>query len=117
MDYSALEKLLTIPKKTDASKAKKEQFKEQMMELFGEQGVTKQSIEYLKKGFGFSGVSPLADFYKSTPKELKRETAKAILDTGLLNCQDRQLSFKAGIGLLASCFGWCDGQGLFAPNR
>ena len=59
MDYSQLDMLMTVSKKGDASKDKKNQFNNLLKSYILENGYTDQAEKYLFDGFSFCGATPI----------------------------------------------------------
>lgn len=101
MDYTILDDLMTLPKKTDASKEKKNAFVEQMGRLLEEEGLSDKSIYYLRNGFGFAETKPIASYLISLDEEKREKEIERLIASDLLHGKDNSSSFRFGISLLA----------------
>lgn len=102
MDYSTLEELMAIQKKTESSQVKKTLFKKEMKQLLYEEGFTIQAEEYIFRGFSFGGADVVLDFMKSKPIEEQKSIFNAVVNGVLYKGNDKGISFKFLIALLGA---------------
>lgn len=98
MDYSILDQLIKVKKKSDASMEKKKNFKSELIKLLNEEGYTKRAENYLYSGFTFSEASPFFEYIKDRKDkyEIYRELTK-----GQRFNNDKQITLKLELNLLA----------------
>ncbi len=106
MDFSKLDELMAMPKKTDASKQNKKCFVDQMGILLGEEGLSENAIKYLKSGFGFAGAKPLAIYIQKYKDEERNRVVDAVFSSELLCGKDKVSAFKFCVNLSAYSIEW-----------
>lgn len=102
MNYEKLEQLMSIPKKTDASKAKIEEYQTEMATLFAEEGFSQSAEKYLWKGFGFCGAKPLSIYMEKLSKEERIKVFESFIKNELFKKNEKGMAFRMLVGLLSS---------------
>ena len=106
MDYSTLDELVAIPKKSNAPKAKIALYLEEIEKLLKEEGISEKAASYLRAGFPFAGALPVAEYLKDLPDQLFDETV-CNLCVGDLFRGENIVSFKYAVSLMGysvTCF-------------
>lgn len=98
MDYKKLDKLISIPKKADASKQKKTEFYNELTELLKEEGYSKKAEEYLFSGFSLCGALPFFNYMKNSENKLEIYN---ILTRGDKFNNERIIALQIELNLLA----------------
>ena len=104
MNYSILDDLIRIEKKSDASKEKKQTYLHEMKTLLFEEGYSKKSEYYIIKGFTFAGTEPLAIYMQSLSEQQKIDTINQIISGVEYRANKSGSAFKLLINLLAHAF-------------
>lgn len=71
MDYRKLDELIHMPKKSGASKEKRNQFYKEFMMLLDEEGYSRKAEECLFLGWSFCGVKPFFDYMKKSENKIE----------------------------------------------
>lgn len=106
MDYTKLDDLMKITKKGDASQTNKNLFTEEMCRMLKEEGLTEQSIEYMRNGFGFSSAKPLAIYIRQSSEDHRREIIDRVMQSDLVKSGDKVAAFKMAVSLSAYSIQW-----------
>ena len=101
MNFEKLEQLITIPKKTDASKATRKEYKTEMIKLFQEEGLSEIAEKYLWGGFSFCGAEPLFDFLNSRANGEKLKIIDKFFKCNSYIKNEKSNGFKMCLSLLA----------------
>lgn len=101
MNFDILNELMEIPKKTEASKAKKKLYVEQIGLLLSENGISKDAVNYLKKGFSFAEAKPVVIYLQKLPKEQRSSEIAKLLSSDIFKGGDKLLAFRFSISLAA----------------
>ena len=101
MDFGVLNDLLNKPKKTDASKATRRSYIEQVMLLLKEEGFSPTAIKYLKGGFSYAGAKPIALYIQELPEEKKVDEINRLLQSEIFKGNDNSSAFRFGVSLTA----------------
>ena len=100
MDYTHLDSLMEISKKSDAPKEKKRVYFENMFALFSEEGYSDNAEMYFFKGFSFNGAFPVFEFMKKLDDNDKNNFITNILKGEKYNENENGTSLKILIHLL-----------------
>lgn len=98
MDTEVIEKLLQIKRKSEASKAKKNEFLNEWLSYVSEQGFNDKAEEFLYDGFSFLGMVPFITYLSKTND--KQETVYQLL-SGKYFYKNNSITFKVMLHLLA----------------
>jgi hypothetical protein len=103
MDYSQLDMLMTVSKKGDASKDKKNQFNNLLKSYILENGYTDQAEKYLFDGFSFCGATPIFEIMINKTNTDDRLAIFMSISNGKLFCKNEKgITFKLLISLLGN---------------
>lgn len=106
MNYEALDELITISRKSEASKATQKKYIEQMELLLNEEGLSESAQKYLRSGFGYAGAKSLAIYIQKNTGEKRTEAITQSLSSDLIKGSDKVAAFKFGINLSAYSVMW-----------
>lgn len=106
MNFDTLNELIEMPKKAEASKAKKKTYLEQMQQLLSEEGFSSSAVKYLKSGFTFSGAKPIAVYLQKIPTDQRQTEIEKLLASDLFRGGDKLVAFRFGISLSAYSVEW-----------
>lgn len=101
MNLEKLNELMEISKKSDASKAVKKAYKEEMVALLKEEGISSSVERYLWGGFSFCGAQPLFEYAKELEKEEKVRVLEKIIKTETFTKNEKCNAFRMCISWLA----------------
>ena len=101
MDFGVLNDLVNKPKKTDASKATRHSYIEQIMLLLKEEGFSPTAIKYLKGGFSYAGAKPIALYLQELPEEKTEDEINRLLQSEIFKGNDNSSAFRFGVSLIA----------------
>lgn len=101
MNYEKLEQLISIPKKTDASKATRREYKTEISKLLNEEGFSENAEKYLWSGFSFCGARPMFDYINSHKKEIQLKIIDSLFKCRTYSKNEKSNGFKMCISLLA----------------
>ena len=107
MNFEKLEQLIVIPKKSDASKATREEFKNEMLSLLKEEGFSEQAEKYLWAGFSFCGAESLFDYLNSQTNEDQVKTIDELFKCVSYVKNEKSNGFKMCLSLLAYELKYC----------
>ena len=97
MDYSKLEELVAIEKKSNASKEKREMFCDELLTLLKQEGFSNSAQKYIKSGFSFCGAKPLALYIAS--KDDTFACLKELITTDMFKGNENKISHKIAVSL------------------
>ena len=100
MDLTRIDELAKCEKKSSASKAVKEEYKNELIKLFEEEGYSTESEKYLYSGLTFCGAKPLFEYYLSLDNENRIDLLNKIFSSGCFKSNERGCAFKICISLL-----------------
>lgn len=100
MDYSIIENLLKISKKSNAPKDKKEEFCDQYLELLKAEGYTEKSERYILEGFTFEGALPIAEFLVPLNSEERIKFLQTVMSGKRYKNNEKGFAFKFSVNIL-----------------
>ena len=106
MNLDTLNELIEMPKKAEASKAKKKLYVEQMGILLSEESFSSTSIKYLKSGFSFAGAKPIAIYLQKIQEDRKDSELEKLLTCEIFRSGDKVTAFRFGVSLSAYSIEW-----------
>jgi len=101
MAYSQLDNLMKIPKKGDASKEKKEEYRKIMFTLLSEDGYTPVAERYFFEGFSFCGALPVFDYIQNLDDTAKFKFITEITRGTMYDNNEKGTTLKILIHLLS----------------
>lgn len=101
MDYTTLDQLMTIRKKSDANKGKKQLYCKEIINALYEVGIAPEIEKYLKEGFSFASTEPIQQYLLSLPDDEQQKQVKKLFDSKMFSENDRGISLKICMSLLA----------------
>lgn len=107
MNHEKLEQLIVIPKKSEASKATRKDFKTEMINLLQEEGLSEKAEKYLWAGFSFCGAEPLFDFLNSKTREEQLSIIDGLFKSNAYTKNEKSNGFKMCLSLLAYELNYC----------
>lgn len=107
MNFEKLEQLIAIPKKSDASKATRKEFKNEILSLLQEEGFSENAEKYLWAGFSFCGAEPLFDYLKFQTKEDQVKIIDELFKCVSYVKNEKSNGFKMCLSLLAYELKYC----------
>lgn len=102
MNYEKLEQLISIPKKSEASKAKIEEYQTEMMALLCEESFSQNAEKYLWGGFSFCGSKPLSLYLGKLSKEERNQVIEKIIKCDSFKKNEKGSAFKIMVSLLGA---------------
>ena len=106
MDYTLLDELVAIQKKTEASKSTKAQYATEMANLLAIEGLSDRAVHYLKTGAAFSAALPFSEYIKQLPLDERSTQISALLSSSMLRGDDKPNAFRYAISLLGYSVTW-----------
>ena len=100
MDLTKLSELIEIPKKSEASKEKKQDFLDEMMMLLVEEGYSATAEKCLCEGFSFCGTMPVAMYIKSKSIAERQEVINSIFSGSKYRSNEKGIAFKLAVSYL-----------------
>lgn len=107
MNFEKLEQLIAIPKKSDASKATRKEFKNEILSLLQEEGFSENAEKYLWAGFSFCGAEPLFDYLNFQTKEDQVKIIDELFKCVSYVKNEKSNGFKMCLSLLAYELKYC----------
>ena len=107
MNFEKLDELVAIPKKSDASKAIRKEYKAEIAKLLKEDGFSESAEKYLWSGFSFCGAEPLFDFVNFHEKDQQAGIIEKILKCRTYIKNEKSNGFKMCISLLIYELNYC----------
>ena len=107
MNFEKLDQLIAIPKKSDASKATRKEYKAEISKLLEEEGFSVNAEKYLWSGFSFCGAEPLFDFINFQAKENQPVLVEKLLKCRTYIKNEKSNGFKMCLSLLAYELNYC----------
>lgn len=107
MNFEKLDQLIAIPKKTDASKATRKEYKAEISKLLREDGFSENAEKYLWSGFSFCGAEPLFDFINFQARENQHVLVEKLLKCRTYIKNEKSNGFKMCLSLLAYELNYC----------
>lgn len=104
MPHYSFDKLLEMPKKTEASKECKRQYLSEMKQKLVDVGLSEENLDYLKVGFSFCGARPLAEYLLERSGEDRVTTVKEFLSAPIVKKNEKNWAFRMEVGLLGFFF-------------
>lgn len=106
MDYTQLNELVAIEKKSNASKEKKTIYRDELIALLNEESFSDNAQKYIKSGFAFCAAEPLAKYISSQKDE--RECLKRLFATDMYKKNENKIAHRLVLSLLE-----CACNGIF----
>lgn len=100
MDFSQINELISIKKKSEASNEKKQMYYNEMMLMLDELGINDTVMKYVKDGFSFCGAKPLAYYINKQDPSLREELVDIIISSKVIIANDKNISYRILLSLL-----------------
>lgn len=107
MNFEKLDQLIAIPKKTDASKTTRKEYKAEISKLLKEEGFSENAEKYLWSGFSFCGAEPFFDFVNFQARENQPALVEKLLKCRTFVKNEKSNGFKMCLSLLAYELNYC----------
>ena len=107
MNFEKLDQLIAIPKKSDASKATRKEYKAEISKLLKEEGFSENAEKYLWSGFSFCGAEPFFDFVNFQARENQLALVEKLLKCRTFVKNEKSNGFKMCLSLLAYELNYC----------
>jgi len=104
MDYQVLDELMSIRKKGEAAKDKREAYTTEMIKLLNEESISKDAQHYLREGFSFEGSKCVAIYLQSLDPIGRKKEIDKLLSSNVYCTNERGIAFKISISLLGFAF-------------
>ena len=101
MNLDKLNSLMEISKKSDAAKAVKASYNEEMLSLLKEEGISSTTEKYLWGGFSFCGAQPLYEYARELGQEEKAKVLEKVIKTETFSKNEKCNAFRMCISWLA----------------
>ena len=101
MDFTQLDDLLNVTKKSDAPKEKKKLFFEKFLSLLSEEGFNANTEKYFFNGFLFCGSSPIFEYMKKLDPVDKMEVLKSVFKSTNYEENEKSVSLKILVHFLS----------------
>lgn len=99
MDFTRLNELMKIQKKSEASKADRQEYLTEMGNLFAEESYSANTEKYLYEGFLFAGAEPLSLYIKSQSLDARMEILTVFTKSRYYKDNERGIAFKMLVSL------------------
>jgi hypothetical protein len=107
MNFEKLDELVAIPKKSDASKAIRKEYKAEISKLLKEEGFSDNAEKYLWSGFSFCGAEPLFDFINFHERVQQPGIVEKLLKCRTYIKNEKSNGFKMCLSLLVYELNYC----------
>lgn len=107
MNFEKLDQLIAIPKKSNASKATRKEYKAEISKLLKEEGFSENAEKYLWSGFSFCGAEPFFDFVNFQARENQLALVEKLLKCRTFVKNEKSNGFKMCLSLLAYELNYC----------
>lgn len=99
MDFARLNELTKIQRKSETSKANRQEYFTEMKNLFAEEGYSTNAEKYLYEGFLFAGAEPLAFYVKNQSSDIRTEILTTFINGRYYKDNERGIAFKMLVSL------------------
>ena len=107
MNFEKLDQLISIPKKSDASKGTRKEYKAEISKLLQEEGFSENAEKYLWSGFSFCGAGAFFDFLNFQARENQPALVEKLLKCRTCIKNEKSNGFKMCLSLLAYELNYC----------
>ena len=106
MDYTLLDELVAIQKKSEAPKTKRAQYATEMAKLLASEGLSEHAVQYLKAGAAFSAALPFVEYIKPLSPEERSKQITTLFTSTFFRGSDKPNAFRYAISLLGYSVTW-----------